>query len=220
MNRPRTSAGLLLFLGQVFLVVLVAVLDRGEPLMPMTFAWAALVVAVLSTLLLGYRRLTFVTGALGGGALVWVVTHGAATSLARLPVMSVLVTVYATAVWLTVDYAFAAEMRPSQRSLCGAASYVMIGFLFATFHGVLGLSGLGAYSLPADIEGARSPRWVDFLWLSFSTLTTAGFGDMVPVGSWPCALATLEGLCGILYPATLIARIAALPAAGDTKQCW
>jgi hypothetical protein len=61
---------------------------------------------------------------------------------------------------------------------------------------------------------------VDFLWLSFSTLTTAGYSDMRPVGSWPCAIATLEGLCGILYPATLIARIASLPAAGESGKCW
>jgi hypothetical protein len=82
------------------------------------------------------------------------------------------------------------------------------------------VSELGSYSLPADIEGGRSPRWADFIWLSFSTLTTAGFGDMYPVGSWPCAVAALEGLCGILYPATLIARIAAMPAAGESGKCW
>jgi len=237
MNRPEASDGLLsrlmarraaalpyhglvLFFGQILLVVLVAVLDRGEPLMPKSFAGAALVVAVVSTLLLGYRRLAFTIAAIGAGAMAWVVTHGAATPAARLPVMSVLVAAYGTAVYLSVNYAFTADLRPSQRILCGAASFVMIGFLFSTCHAFLGFSGLGTYSLPADVEGNRLPRWVDYLWLSFSTLTTAGFGDMVPVGTWPCTLATLEGLCGILYPATLIARIAALPAAGETKQCW
>jgi hypothetical protein len=33
-------------------------------------------------------------------------------------------------------------------------------------------------------------------------------------------VAQLEGLCGILYPATLIARIASLPAAGESGKCW
>ena len=33
-------------------------------------------------------------------------------------------------------------------------------------------------------------------------------------------VATLEGLCGILYPATLIAWIASLPAAGESGKCW
>ena len=63
-----------------------------------------------------------------------------------------------------------------------------------------------------QIEHARQLRWVDFVWLSFSTLTTAGFGDVAPVTAAACAISTLESLCGILFPATLIARIASLPA--------
>jgi hypothetical protein len=67
------------------------------------------------------------------------------------------------------------------------------------------------YTLATQAEALRTRRWLDFLWLSFSTLTTAGFNDVIPVTPWPCTLATLEGLCGILFPATLIARIASLP---------
>ena len=33
-----------------------------------------------------------------------------------------------------------------------------------------------------------------------------------PVNAAACAISTLESLCGILFPATLIARIASLPA--------
>ena len=92
---------------------------------------------------------------------------------------------------------------------------------FTAAHGAVVATGLGVYRLSTELEGGRLPRWVDFIWLSFSTLTTAGFGDMTPVGSWPCAVAALEGLCGILYPATLIARIAAIPANGESgKCCW
>jgi hypothetical protein len=41
---------------------------------------------------------------------------------------------------------------------------------------------------------------------------------VAPVSATACAVSTLEGLCGILFPATLIARIASLPAlaAGDS----
>jgi hypothetical protein len=127
---------------------------------------------------------------------------------------------YSVTVYLSVYYALNAEMRPSQRILCGAASFVMLGFLFTAFHGVLATWGAGRYVLAGHLEGGRELRWVDFLWLSFSTLTTAGYSDMRPVGTWPCAIATLEGLCGILYPATLIARIASLPAAGESGKCW
>jgi len=53
---------------------------------------------------------------------------------------------------------------------------------------------------------------IDFVWVSFSTHTTLGYCDLKPVGRWANVLCTLKALCGILFPATLIARIASLPA--------
>ena len=97
--------------------------------------------------------------------------------------------------------------------LCGAASFVLIGLVFASIHAIVGLGDGIGYTLVGGVEHARPLRWVDFVWLSFSTLTTAGFGDVTPVNAAACAVSTLESLCGILFPATLIARIASLPAA-------
>jgi hypothetical protein len=122
-------------------------------------------------------------------------------------------------VFLGLYDAFTAEMRVSQRILCGAAGFVMLGFIFTAARGMVATFELGTYVLATDVEGDRSPRWVDFLWFSFSTLPTAGFSDATPVGSWPCAVAALEGLCGILYPATHIARITAMPASGQSEKC-
>jgi hypothetical protein len=68
------------------------------------------------------------------------------------------------------------------------------------------------YAIVPLAGNSREPRWIDFVWLSFSTLTTAGYCDLAPIGRWASAVCTLEALCGILFPATLIARIASLPA--------
>ena len=70
----------------------------------------------------------------------------------------------------------------------------------------------GVYEVGPIAGSSHEPRWIDFVWLSFSTLTTAGYGDLAPISPWANALCTLEALCGILFPATLIARIASLPA--------
>jgi hypothetical protein len=68
------------------------------------------------------------------------------------------------------------------------------------------------YAIVPLAGNSREPRWIDFVWLSFSTLTTAGYCDLAPIGRWASAVCTLEALCGIPFPATLIARIASLPA--------
>ena len=212
--------GLLIFAGQILLVLLVPLLDHGEHSTPLPFVLAAVSMALASLALLGYRALPSVLGVVAVAAFLWAWSFPEAGPQGRGPAILVLMAAYSVTVYLSVDYAFNAEMRPSQRILCGAASFVMLGFLFTAFHGVVATFEAGRYVLADNLEGGRALRWVDFLWLSFSTLTTAGFGDVSPVGPWPCAVSTLEALCGILYPATLIARIASLPTPGESGKCW
>jgi hypothetical protein len=212
--------GLLIFLGQILLVLLVPLFDHGEHSTPLPLALAAVAMALASLALLGYRTLPSVLAVVAVVAFLWAWSCPEAGLQGRGPAILVLMAAYSVTVYLSVYYALNAEMRPSQRILCGAASFVMLGFLFTAFHGVVATWDAGRYVLAEHLEGGRALRWVDFLWLSFSTLTTAGYSDTRPVGTWPCAVATLEGLCGILYPATLIARIAALPAAGESGKCW
>ena len=212
--------GLVIFVGQILLVLLVPLFDHGEHSTPLLLGVVAVAMALASLALLGYRGLPSVLGVVAIGAFLWAWSCPEASLQGRGPAILVLMAAYSVTVYLSVYYALNAEMRPSQRILCGAASFVMLGFLFTAVHGIVATLEAGRYVVAENLEGGRDPRWVDFLWLSFSTLTTAGFGDMSPVGTWPCAVATLEGLCGILYPATLIARIAALPSAGESGKCW
>jgi len=48
------------------------------------------------------------------------------------------------------------------------------------------------------------------LYFSFSTLTTMGFGDIVPVNPFARSLANLEAVVGQLYLATTVARLVTL----------
>lgn len=48
------------------------------------------------------------------------------------------------------------------------------------------------------------------LYFSFTTLTTVGYGDIVPVHPFARSLANLEAIIGQLYPATLLARLVTL----------
>lgn len=49
--------------------------------------------------------------------------------------------------------------------------------------------------------------WQELNYLSFVTLVTLGYGDMVPVGAWARSLAVCEAVAGTLFLATVIARI-------------
>ncbi len=59
---------------------------------------------------------------------------------------------------------------------------------------------------PANAGAVRS----GLMYFSLTTLTTIGYGDIVPVNAAGRSLATMEGLIGQLYPAVLIGRLVSL----------
>ena len=210
---PVTQQGIVIFALQLLMIALIPVLDDGGRLMPNPYAAASPAVATLTVRFLGYRRTAWTIAAVGLAALAWEIGLPRVPSLLRFPIWLTIVAACVVAASLCIKTAFALRVPPVQRIFCGAASFVLIGFVFASIHALVGLGAGIGYTLVGGVEDNRALRWVDFVWLSFSTLTTAGFGDVAPVTSTACAVATLESLCGILFPATLIARIASLPAA-------
>ena len=201
----------MIFTLQLLMVVLIPVLDDGGRVVPIPYAAAAITVAMLTVRFLGYQRTAGAIAAVGIATIVLEIGLPHVPSLFRLPLWLSIVGACITSAVLCIKSAFALCMPPVQRIFCGAASFVLIGFVFASVHALVGIGTGNGYTLVGGVEQDRPLRWVDFVWLSFATLTTAGFGDVAPVNATACAVATLESLCGILFPATLIARIASLP---------
>jgi hypothetical protein len=50
----------------------------------------------------------------------------------------------------------------------------------------------------------------NLIYFSFVTLTTIGYGDVVPLHPYARGLANVEAIIGQLYPATLLARLVTL----------
>jgi hypothetical protein len=65
---------------------------------------------------------------------------------------------------------------------------------------------------PNPTEGAYPP----ILYFSFVTLTTVGYGDILPVSQQARALSNLESLIGVLYPAVLIGRLLSMHGSAGT----
>ena len=82
---------------------------------------------------------------------------------------------------------------------------------------LLGLSWAWVYRLslllaPGAIVNAGAPgqdlmAGTQLIYFSFTTLTTVGYGDIVPVHAIVRSLANLEALIGQLYPVILIGRL-------------
>ena len=93
--------------------------------------------------------------------------------------------------------------------------YLSVGLVFASAYRACALLLHPSFSgLPA--RGGRALS--QLLYFSLSTLTTTGFGDITPVHPFVRSLANLEAIIGQLYPATLLARLVTLHAAGGSER--
>ena len=84
--------------------------------------------------------------------------------------------------------------------------YLNLGLLFAFVHRIVAELVPDAYAhLPPAEQAASFRAALDYF--SFSTLTSVGYGDIVPVNPVARALCALEAAAGQLLPTILIARV-------------
>lgn len=85
--------------------------------------------------------------------------------------------------------------------------YLLLGVIWALFYVFLNLFIPGSFT--GQISGTVYNQLQDFLYYSFVTLTTLGYGEIVPVKSAARALATFEAIVGQFYIAVLVAGLVA-----------
>jgi hypothetical protein len=90
--------------------------------------------------------------------------------------------------------------------------YLLIAVCFATLFAFIGLSIPNAFRGVVFEDNATLASEV--FYLSFATLTTTGYGDVVPVHPLARSLCNVEAVIGQLYPATLLARLVTLELRG------
>ena len=93
------------------------------------------------------------------------------------------------------------------------AAYLLLGVIWAYAYALVALLRPGAFSGPID-PGDGPRAWFYF---SFVTLTTVGYGDVLPVHPVARSLAILEAVTGPLYLAILVARLVSMTAVPGTS---
>jgi hypothetical protein len=103
--------------------------------------------------------------------------------------------------------------RITYHRIVGAvALYLLIAVVFAGLFGILGILVPHAFS---GLELTDSPALAsNVIYFSFVTLTSVGYGDIVPVHPVVRSLCNVEAIIGQLYPATLLARLVSLQLTG------
>jgi len=93
--------------------------------------------------------------------------------------------------------------------------YLLIAVAFATLFTFVGLSHQEAIKgITFDDDQSLASA---VFYMSFVTLTSTGYGDIVPVHPLARSLCNIESVIGQLYPATLLARLVTLELSGPSR---
>ncbi len=101
----------------------------------------------------------------------------------------------------------ALDSKVSTNRIIGAICvYLMLGVIWALMYSLLDAAVPGSFSgiVEHSTTGAWDPDWVYF---SFVTLTTLGYGDLLPLTLSARALAYFEAIVGQFYLAILVAGL-------------
>lgn len=97
------------------------------------------------------------------------------------------------------------------RTILGALSvYTVLGLLFTFVYGAIDRIQGGPF-----FEGMAHPQGSDFLFFSYTTLTTTGYGNLVPGGQPGQLIAGLEMMSGQIFLVTMVAGLVSLWRPGD-----
>ena len=98
------------------------------------------------------------------------------------------------------------------RTILGAISvFTLLGLLFAFLY-----VAFGRWSHQPFFDGAAHAASSDYLFFSYTTLTTTGYGNLVPAGRVGQSFAVLEMLVGQIFLVTLVAGLVSLWRPGGT----
>jgi hypothetical protein len=110
-----------------------------------------------------------------------------------------------------IRYMFADHVVTTDELFAVGATFTLVAWGFAYVYVLI------QYVAPASFIAALHPEaprsWVELLFLSFTTLTSTGLSDVVPVRPFARSVLMVEQLAGVLYIAMVITRLVGLSSA-------
>jgi hypothetical protein len=92
------------------------------------------------------------------------------------------------------------------------ATFTLVAWAFAHAYTVVQAIEPGSYT--AAVAPAHQRSWMELLFLSFTTLTSTGLSDVIPIKPFARGLSMIEQLAGLGYVAVLVSRLVGLTVRG------
>ena len=193
-------------LGAVLLYPFMESSDAGRAL------FSVFGIAILGLVVMAVRStpaLTWVGLLLGIPATILLLIQAVSGDDALLPYSSALEAIlYFYAAGALIAYMLADHVITRDELFAVGATFTLAAWAFAYSFTVCQAIEPGSFIAAIDPTGERS--WMEVLFLSFTTLSSTGLSDVVPVKSFARALVMIEQLAGLAYVAMVVSRLVAL----------
>jgi hypothetical protein len=88
------------------------------------------------------------------------------------------------------------------------ATFTLVAWAFAYTFTVYQAIEPNSFTAAVDPSGERT--WVELLFLSFTTLSSTGLGDVIPIKPFARSLVMIEQVAGVAYIAMVVSRLIGL----------
>ena len=169
-------------------------------------------IAILSLVVLAVRSLpalTWVGVLLGIPATVLLLIEAVTGSDDLLPYSSAFEAVlYLYAAIALIRYMLEDHEISRDELYAVGATFTLVAWAFAYAYTVCQAAAPGSFTAAVDPAGDRS--WMELLFLSFTTLSSTGLSDVVPIRAFARSLVMIEQLAGLAYVAMVVSRLVGL----------
>jgi hypothetical protein len=107
-----------------------------------------------------------------------------------------------------IRYMFKDRLVTADELFATGATFTVVAWAFAYVFVAVQVVWPGSFTAAVDPASDRS--WMELLFLSFTTLTSVGLSDVVPILAHARSLVMIEQVAGLMYVALVISRIVGL----------
>jgi hypothetical protein len=174
--------------------------------------FSAFGIAILGLVLLAVRSspgVTWVSILLALPATILLFIQAVTGSDDLLPYSSALeAALYFYAAGALIAYMLADHVITKDELFAVGATFTLVAWAFAYVYTVCQAIDPGSFTAAVDAESDRT--WMELLFLSFTTLSSTGLSDVVPVKPFARGLVMLQMLAGLGYVAMVVSRLVGL----------
>jgi hypothetical protein len=218
----------------IYVLILVTLVQTIYPLtisntLAATIGYQALYTSLMVAGILVVRERPYYTRALIITGLVWLVVgtiyaFNPQAQWANIIGYVVIAIFQGLVVRVLLHYIFTTRRVSRDMLYAACAVYLLLGAIFVPIYGLIEtFTWFPEQTSHAFVDGLNNYAgvpipWQTFVYYSYATLTTLGYGDILPATFWARSAASVEAIVGVLYITIIMARLVGLYAANEVEE--